>query len=136
MQRSAILRHRKLDAVAAVLLDGLSYRRAGHRVGISKTEVGDGLDLLLGELAALGCCQPDGTFITALGDLRERLVEMAEVGKAVCVDGLAAKLCWKAPIARRSRSTGGCGPISATPTPIQIHASLATLTSGPLTRPR
>jgi hypothetical protein len=36
-----------LDAVAAVLLDGLSYRRAGQAVGISKTEVGDSLDLLL-----------------------------------------------------------------------------------------
>jgi hypothetical protein len=31
----------RLDAVAAVLLDGLSYRRAGRMVGISKTEVGD-----------------------------------------------------------------------------------------------
>jgi hypothetical protein len=27
----------RLDAVAAVLLDGLSYRRAGRMVGISKT---------------------------------------------------------------------------------------------------
>ena len=82
----------RLDAVAAVLLDGLSYRRAGRMVGISKTEVGDSLDLLLGELAALGCCQPDGTFITTLGDLRERLAEMAEVGEAVCVDGLATRV--------------------------------------------
>jgi hypothetical protein len=31
----------RLDAVAAVLLDGLSYRRAGRAVGIFKTEVGD-----------------------------------------------------------------------------------------------
>ena len=31
----------RLDAVAAVLLDGLSYRRAGRVVGISKTEVGE-----------------------------------------------------------------------------------------------
>lgn len=38
----------RLDAVGAVLLDGLSYRRAGRVVGISKTEVGDSLDLLLG----------------------------------------------------------------------------------------
>jgi hypothetical protein len=30
----------RLDAVAAVVLDGLSYRRAGRAVGISKTEVG------------------------------------------------------------------------------------------------
>jgi hypothetical protein len=28
----------RLDAVAAVLLDGLSYRRAGRMVGICKTE--------------------------------------------------------------------------------------------------
>src|SRR5512133_3034538 len=33
----------RLDAVAAVLLDGLSYRRAGRAVGISKTEVGDSM---------------------------------------------------------------------------------------------
>jgi hypothetical protein len=71
----------RLDAVAAVLPDGLSYRRAGRMVGISKTEVGDSLDLLLGELAALGCCQPDGTLITTLGDLRERLAELAKVGE-------------------------------------------------------
>src|SRR6266545_8135030 len=44
----------RLDAVAAVILDGLSYRRAGRAVGISKTEVGDSLDLLLGPLAAVG----------------------------------------------------------------------------------
>jgi hypothetical protein len=44
----------RLDAVAAVLLDGLSYPRAGRVVGISKTEVGDSLDLLLGALGALG----------------------------------------------------------------------------------
>jgi hypothetical protein len=35
-------------------------------VGISKTEVGDSMDLLLAGLAALGSCQPDGTFITTL----------------------------------------------------------------------
>jgi hypothetical protein len=82
----------RLDAVAAVLLDGLSYRRAGRMVGISKTEVGDSLDLLLGPLADLGFCQPDGTFITTLDELGERLREMAEVGEAVCVDGLATRV--------------------------------------------
>jgi DDE superfamily endonuclease len=82
----------RLDAVAAVLLDGLSYRRAGRVVGISKTEVGDSLDLLLGPLADLGFCQPDGTFITTLDELGERLGEMAEVGEAVCVDGLATRV--------------------------------------------
>jgi len=82
----------RLDAVAAVLLDGLSYRRAGRVVGISKTEVGDSLDLLLGPLADLGFCQPDGTFITGLDELGERLAEMAEVGEAVCVDGLATRV--------------------------------------------
>ena len=79
----------RLDAVAAVVLDGLSYRRAARMVGISKTEVGDSMDLLLGELAALGYCQPDGTFITSLAELGEHLVEMAASGEAVCVDGLA-----------------------------------------------
>jgi hypothetical protein len=82
----------RLDAVAAVLLDGLSYRRAGRMVGISKTGVGDSLDLLLGPLAALGYCQPDGTFITSLDDLRQWLGEMAASGEAVVVDGLATRV--------------------------------------------
>ena len=82
----------RLDVVAAVVLDGLSYRRAGRLVGISKTEVGDSLDLLLGELAALGYCQPDGSFITTLADLRQHLAEMARSGQAVCVDGLATRV--------------------------------------------
>jgi hypothetical protein len=81
-----------LDAVAAVILDGLSYRRAGRAVGISKTEVGDSLDLLLGPLAALGYCQPDGTFITSLDDLRHWLGEMTAAGEAVVVDGLATRV--------------------------------------------
>jgi len=78
--------------VATVILDGLSYRRAGRMVGISKTEVGDSMDLLLPKLAALGCCQPDGSFVTTLGDVRERLVEMAHAGEVVCMDGLAARV--------------------------------------------
>ena len=81
-----------MDAVGAVVLDGLSYRRAGRMVGISKTEVGDSIALLLGELAALGVCQPDGTFVTSLADLRDRLVEMAATGEAVCIDGLATRV--------------------------------------------
>ena len=82
----------RLDAVGAVILDGLSYRRAGRAVGISKTEVGDSLDLLLGPLACLGFCQPDGTFVTTLQDLRALLEEMAEAGEAVCVDGLGIRV--------------------------------------------
>jgi len=81
-----------LDAVAAVVLDGLSYRRAGRMVAISKTEVGESMDLLLGELAALGFCQPDGSFITTLADLRHHLAEMAQTGEAVVVDGLATRV--------------------------------------------
>ena len=50
------------------------------------------MDLLLGALAALGCCQPDGTFVTTLDDLRELLGEMARSGEAVCVDGLATRV--------------------------------------------
>jgi hypothetical protein len=75
-----------------VLLDGLLYRRAGRMVGISKTEVGGSMDLLLGLLAELGCCQPDGTFIATLDELSERLGGMAEVGEAVCVDGSATRV--------------------------------------------
>jgi hypothetical protein len=82
----------RLDAVAAVILDGLSYRRAGRAVGISKTEVGHSLDLLLGPLADLGFCQPDGTFVTSLGQLRQHLAEMAQTGEAVVVDGLATRV--------------------------------------------
>jgi hypothetical protein len=81
----------RLDAVAAVVLDGLSYRRAARMVGISKTEVGDSMHLLLGKLAALGYCQPDGTFITTLADLHTWLAEMAQAGEAVVVDGLATR---------------------------------------------
>jgi hypothetical protein len=82
----------RLDAVAAVIWDGLSYRRAGRMIGICKSEVGDSMDLLLGEFAALGICQPDGTFVTSVEELRERLAEMAEAGEAVCVDGLAVRV--------------------------------------------
>jgi hypothetical protein len=82
----------RLDAVAAVILDGLSYRRAGRMVGISKTEVGDSMDLLLGALAAVGYCQPEGTFITTLADLGQWLGEMARSGEAVVVDGLATRV--------------------------------------------
>jgi hypothetical protein len=79
----------RLHAVAAVLPDGLSYRRAGRMVGTSKTEVGDSLDLLLPELAALGFCQPDGPSSPPWMTLREVLVEMTRSGEAVVVDGLA-----------------------------------------------
>jgi hypothetical protein len=79
----------RLDAVAAVILDGLSYRRAARMVGISKTKVGDSLDLLLGPLGDLGLCQPDGSFIASLDGLRQWLAEMARCGEVVCLDGLA-----------------------------------------------
>ena len=42
--------------------------------------------------AALGYCQPDGTFVTTLADLRQWLVEMARAGEAVCVDRLATRV--------------------------------------------
>ena len=93
----------RLDAVGSVLLDGLSYRRAGRAVGISKTEVGDSLDLLLGELAALGFCQPDGSFITSLDQLRRWLAEMATSGEAVLVDGLGTRV--QRPRTRRCSTT-------------------------------
>jgi hypothetical protein len=67
----------------------LPHRRLTQR---AKTEVGDSLDLLLGPLAALGFCQPDGNFITTLEDLREVLAEMTGAGEAVVVDGLATRV--------------------------------------------
>ena len=48
----------RLEAVGAVVLDGLSYRRAGRMVGISKTEVGDSIALLLGDWPRSGCASP------------------------------------------------------------------------------
>ena len=51
-------------------------------VGISRTEVGDSIALLLGETAKLGICQPDGTFVTNRADLAQRLAEMAATGEA------------------------------------------------------
>jgi hypothetical protein len=50
------------------------------------------MDLLLGPLGDLGFCQPDGTFITTLDQLRGVLVEMAASGEAVVVDGLATRV--------------------------------------------
>jgi hypothetical protein len=82
----------RLDAVAAVLLDGCRTGAPAAWSASCKTEVGDSLDLLLGPLAALGYCQPDGTFVTTLADLRELLVEMAQAGEAVVVDGLATRV--------------------------------------------
>jgi DDE superfamily endonuclease len=64
----------------------------GGRSGSCKTEVGDSMDLLLGALAALGYCQPDGTFITTLDQLRGLLGEMAASGEAVSVDGLTTRV--------------------------------------------
>ena len=48
----------RLDAVAAVLLDGLSYRRAGRMVGISKTEVGDSMTCCSARSAHSGSASP------------------------------------------------------------------------------
>jgi hypothetical protein len=103
----------RLDAVGSVLLDGLSYRRAGRAVGISKTEVGDSMDLLLGELGALGFCQPDGSFITTVEELRELLAEMAAAGEAVLVDGLGTRV--QRPSGWATRRC--CMTPSGTPTP-------------------
>lgn len=109
----------RLDAVAAVVLDGLSYRRAARMVGISKTEVGDSMNLLLPKLATLGYCQPDGTFITTLADLREWLAEMAASGEAVVVDGLATRVQRPAGWATRRC----CTTPSGTPTPPRAYRS-------------
>jgi DDE superfamily endonuclease len=66
---------------------------AGRADGrVSKTEVGASIALLLGEIAKLGICQPDGTFVTDLADLAQRLAEMAASGVAAVVDGLAIRV--------------------------------------------
>jgi hypothetical protein len=46
----------------------------------------------LGPLGSLGCCQPDGTFITSLDQLRRWLGEMARSSEAVCLDGLGTRV--------------------------------------------
>jgi hypothetical protein len=85
----------------------------GGPVGISKTEVGDSMDLLLASLAALGYGQPDGTFITTLADVREWLGEMARTGEAVVVDRLATR--GQRPRGWATRRSGTTP--NATPTP-------------------
>jgi hypothetical protein len=59
---------------------------------ISKTEVGDSMDVPLGPLTELGFCQPDETFITSLDSLRQWLAEMAACGEVVCLDGPATRV--------------------------------------------
>lgn len=82
----------RIDAVAAVLLDGLSYRRAARVVGVSKTEVGESVAVLLPHLAAVGVCQPDGTFVRDLDDLAVHLEEMTAAGEAVALDGAGTRV--------------------------------------------
>jgi hypothetical protein len=48
--------------------------------------------LLLGPLGALGFSQPDGSFVTTLADLAQRLAEMAATGEAAVLDGLATRV--------------------------------------------
>src|SRR6266540_668935 len=82
----------RLDAVGRWCWTGCRTGAPAGRSGSCKTEVGDSLDLPLGPLGTLGFCQPDGTCITTLDDLRELLGEMARSGEAVCVDGLATRV--------------------------------------------
>ncbi len=63
----------RLDAVGRWCWTGCRTGAPAGRSGSCKTEVGDSLDLLLGPLGTLGFCQPDGTCITTLDDLRELL---------------------------------------------------------------
>ncbi len=69
-----------------MLLEGLSYRRAARMVEISKTEVGDSLDLLLGELAALGCSGPRA------GPMRVSVMLL----RRTCKDFTDPPTCWSA----------------------------------------
>lgn len=82
----------RLDAIGLVLYDGLSYRRAGRVLGISKTEVGESMALVLPRLAEVGICPPDGGFVASLEELEVLLAEMAAAGEAVCVAGLATQV--------------------------------------------
>ena len=90
-----------------------------------RKQVGESLDLLLGPLAALGYCQPDGSFITSLAELREHLAEMVASGEAVCLDGLgpgcndpgggATRRCCMTPSATPTPpSVSQCRPSGAT----------------------
>ena len=75
-------------------------------VGISKSKVGDSMNLPLGELAALGYCQPDGIFITTLADLRELLAGQALAGEAVVARGRLAGQRPRAPAHPTGRAGG------------------------------
>jgi DDE superfamily endonuclease len=75
-----------------VLLDGLSYRRAGRMVGILQGRGGRQPGPAAGRACCGGFCQPDGSFVATLDDLRDLLVEMAATGEAVVVDGLATRV--------------------------------------------
>jgi len=77
----------RLEALWLVSVDGLSYRRAARVLAVGKTSVGESLDLLVGHLADLGFCQPDGTFIRTTEDLSAELDYLESYGEAVCLDG-------------------------------------------------
>jgi hypothetical protein len=76
----------RLDAVAAVIGDGVSYRRAGWAVGISKTEVGDSMAAPRQRWAL----PARRHFVTTLDDLRELLAERPRSARRV--DGLATRV--------------------------------------------
>jgi hypothetical protein len=114
----------RLDAVVAVILDGLSYRRVGRMVGISKTEVGDGRRWP-GPAARPAWC---AWVLSARRHLHHRprrpapwLAERTRSGEAVCLDGLAIRV---------QRPRGGptrrcCTTPSGTPTPPRAWPSRA-----------
>lgn len=90
--RHPLMLEQRVDAVCAVVMDGLSYRRVAKTVGISKTEVGVSLRRLLPAIASIGFCQPDGTFVTTLNDLTTVLTEMTAYSEPVSVDGFATRV--------------------------------------------
>ena len=64
----------------------------------------------------MGTAEPDGTFVTTLAGLRELLAEMAEVGEAVVVDGLATRVQQPAGCPKRHAHTV-CGAWGGAATP-------------------
>jgi hypothetical protein len=74
-----------------VRLASAGSARAGRMVGVSKTEVGDSIALLWGEIAPLGSASPtapsSAAWPTFGNDLRNGCHR-----EAVCIDGLATRV--------------------------------------------
>jgi hypothetical protein len=61
--------------------------------------------LLPEQIAEIGICQPDGTFITSLAELELRCAEMQQTGEPVCIDGAGVRTQRPNPVAREASAS-------------------------------